>query len=120
LITTPFIDPETLIGLDAQAFAGGVGTPMIDAGRSPTLVLANADTVAPTMAVDSAGAVARAGEVASDGGIAIHGGPSGAGTVGARASSMFQGLSTAVRVVAPISWAMTRTGAVHAISGADW
>ena len=65
-------------------------------------------------------AVDVAGEVGADLGIHVAGPPSGAGTAGVRIENMLQANSVALRVVQPTTWAMVRTGAVAAISGADW
>jgi hypothetical protein len=80
--------------------------------------MANADGTAPTQAIDAAGAIATPGQVEI--GIAIAGAPMGAGTAAVVASSLYQNFATALRVVMPCGWALTRTGVVSAITGATW
>jgi hypothetical protein len=118
---SPYVDdPEMVIALDAALFASGAGVPEIDAGRSPTITMANADNAAPTQAIDAAGAIDTPGEVAPGAGIKIAGGAVGAGTAGVVAQSVFQTYSRALRVVARLDWSMLRTGAVAAVRDADW
>lgn len=113
-------DPGRLIAVDAGAFASAIGEPEILAGKNATLVMASADMVPPTHAIDDIGAVGPPNEVLPDGGIMVTGGVIGTGTANAVALSMLQQYSTAVRVVEPVAWTLTRAGAVAGVTGADW
>jgi HK97 family phage prohead protease/HK97 family phage major capsid protein len=107
----------TMVALDCAAFASAAGAPDYMVSEEATLTMANADATAPTQSVKADGTLDVATEVGPDLGIAVKGGPSGAGTAGAVAMSMFQQWSLALRLVLPVSWAMRRAGMVGAVTG---
>ena len=90
--------------------------------------MANADGTAPTqagVATDhTGGAIGTPEQVPPDGGIIVGGNttgaPAGASVAGYQAMSMFQQYSTALRMVLPTSWGLTRAGVVHSLSGVNW
>lgn len=111
---------NTVVGVDLNSFAAANATPTFNVSDQATLVMANADGVAPTQAVDAAGELDTAEQVNPGGGISVNGGPSGAGTAGAEAVSMYQTASTALRMILPTSWGMVRTGVVKHITNVNW
>lgn len=114
-----------VILVDAANFATGLGSPEFDASDTATLVMANADGVAPTQATLAGDrtALGTAEQVPPDGGISVRdtaqlaAGKVGEGSV---AISMFQQWAIALRTVLPISWGTTRPGTVQVIHGVGW
>lgn len=106
VIASTNVPANTAILVDAQYFATAFGTPEFDISDTATLTMANADGVAPTQAMDAAGALGTAGQVLRDNGISVAGGVSGAGSAGYQAQNMFQTWQTAVRMVLPLSWGL--------------
>ncbi len=90
--------------------------------------MANADGTAPTQAGDATdhtgGDLGTAEQVPVDGGIVVTGdttgAPSGTAVTGYMAQSMWQQYQTAIRMVMPSSWGMTRSGAAAYLSGVAW
>jgi len=120
-IGTPFLPPDSVVGVDAAYFAAAVDEFSVEVSPSAALVMADADAMAPTMAGTTAwgGAIGTAGEVPADGGIPIAGG-AGASVAGAVATSVWQAYSQALRVVAPVSFAATKPGGVQQVTGTTW
>lgn len=123
--TIPFIastnvPATTVVALNAADFATAFGVPEYDVSDTATLTMANADTTAPTQAIDFTGAIGTAGQVNPGSGIHVAGGDIDPGGVGVVAMSMFQQWSVALRSVTPISWAMMRPGVVSGLSGVNW
>jgi hypothetical protein len=89
--------------------------------RDATLVMADANGVAPTHAgaAVGGGALGTPGQVIPDGGIPVVGG-AGASVVGAEVRSMFQTAALALRMVWPASYAISRAGAVQVVSAITW
>jgi hypothetical protein len=126
LLTVPVISsgnvPATVaMMVDASSIAMALDAPMFDISQVATVVMANADTTAPTMADDgSTGAVGTAGEVPT--GVNVV--PSAAIAAGAGAGyvarSMFQTYSEAVRMIAPTSWALLRPNTVAQRTSITW
>ena len=121
VISSQHVPANTAILIDASTFATAFDTPIFDVSDVATVVEANANTTAPTMANSgAAGAVGTAGQVAVNGGIAVAG-TTGTGSTGYTARSMFQTWSTAVRMIAPTSWALLRgNAAVYQIQNLTW
>jgi HK97 family phage major capsid protein len=120
LIISVNCPPTIVVAVNASDFATGLGTVNFDISEEATLVMANADINPPTQAVKVDGTVDVAGEVGPDLGISVRGGPSGVGTAGSEAISMFQTWSIALRMVMPITWGMLRPGAISWLSGVAW
>lgn len=125
ILNVPFISSTTVpvndvIIVDAAYFATAFGTPEIEASDTATLVMANADSVPPTMANEAGtGNVGTPEQVPPDGGIPVTIG-TGAAAAGATAHSMFQQWSVALRFVMPVSWSMIRPGVIDRITGVNW
>jgi HK97 family phage major capsid protein len=120
VLASPFVPANTVIMVDAAYFASAFDTPDIDVSEQATLTMANADGVAPTQAMDAAGALGVANQVLPDNGISVVGGVAGAGSAGYRAMSLFQTWTLAQRLVLPVSWGLTHAGAVQALNGITW
>ena len=129
LIVSTNVPAEQVIIVDAGSFAAANGTPEFAVSDQATLVQANADGTAPTMAGDGSSApygnsdaLGTAGEVQPSSGTAVVGAadPATGASAGYTALSMYQVYSTAVRMVLPTSWALLRPGAVDQITGAQW
>lgn len=123
LINSDNAATDKVIILDAACFGSAYGSPEFDIDSSTVLVMANADTTAPTHATDGAGAIGTEGQVKPAGGLSVTGGEDAAGAAagaGKQAISMFQTYSTAIRLVIPLSFGMLRDDAVSVIDGAAW
>ena len=128
IIASTNIAAGTVMIVDADSIAIANATPEFMVSDQATLVQANADGTAPTMAgADNdytGGALGTAGEVKPDGGIIVTGdttgAPAGASVAGYQALSMYQVYSTAVRMVLPTSWGQMRSGAVASLSSVAW
>ena len=111
---------NTAIMVDASSLAMVLDAPMFDISQVATVVMSNADTTAPTMADDGSGAVGNAGEVQD--GIQVK--PGGATVpvhaAGYEARSMLKPNSEAVRMIAPTSFILMRTGAVAGRNALAW
>jgi len=125
LVSSLTVPVGDVILVDAANFATGLGSPEFDTSEHATLVMANADAVAPTHATDPIDStiVGVAEQVPPDGGITVYK-PSQrvAGKVGenAIAMSMFQQWSIALRTVLPLSWGKLRAGSVQWIDNVGW
>jgi HK97 family phage major capsid protein len=105
--------------VDVSSLAMALDAPMFDISQVATVVMANADITAPTMADDGAGAVGTEGEVHE--GINVVPANAGAAHVaGAGAVSMFQTYSEAVRMIAPTSWQLMRASTVASRTSLAW
>lgn len=133
LLGVPFIasttvNPATVVIVDANSFWGANDAPRFAVSDQATLTMANADGTAPTQAGDATdhtgGAIGDAEQVPQDGGIIVtgdtSGAPAGAAVAGYGAQSMWQQYQTAVRMVLPASWAMTRPNSVAMLTGVAW
>jgi len=96
--------------IDCADFGTAFGTPEFEVSEQATLVMADDDGVAPTMA--DTNAISAAGSLhVSDA----------AGTSPATAvRSMFQTWEMALRMVLPISWGLMRPNTVGYITGVSW
>jgi len=120
VVASQHVPAGTAILVDAGYFSSAYDGPEIDESAHATISMADARAVAPTQAIDAAGAIGTANQVIPDGGLAVHGAPTGAGTANYLALSMFQTWSRAVRVVIPLGFAMTKTGAVVTRTAISW
>lgn len=110
----------TIKGLVAANIATAFDLPEFDVNDVATIVEANADTSAPTMANGGAsGAVGTANQVPRNGGIAVEG-TTGAASTGYTARSLWQTYSTGVRTVIPASWGMIRGGSAATVENISW
>jgi len=121
VIASPLVPLNTAICVDAAYFASAFDPPEVDYSEQATLTMANADAVAPTQAgaAPLGGALGTAGQVVPDGGIPVAGG-SGASIAGVVAQSLWQTWQFGIRQVWPVSWGMTRPGAVAALNNLTW
>jgi HK97 family phage major capsid protein/HK97 family phage prohead protease len=105
--------------LDASKFGWAYGNPMMETSDQATIVLASADTTAPTMAVDAAGAVGPADQVIADGGIHVRNSSAfegGAGVGDFKAVSLWQINSVGIKAVMPIAFSMLVPNAIDQIT----
>ena len=130
LLNVPILSSTTvptgdIVIIDAASFAAANDTPNFAISDQTVLTMANADGTIPTQAAADAtnAAVGTAEQVPADAGIFVNSGdaagPDAVG-VGAKAMSMYQQFSTALRMVLPTSWGLTRAGSVGRITGAGW
>ena len=119
-ITSTTCPADQVIIVDRNSFAAANAAPMFSISDQATVVMANADDTAPTMAVDGAGDAATEEQVAAGGGISVSGGISGTDTAGAEAVSMYQTYSTAIRMTLPTSWAVLRPNTVDRLTSVSW
>ena len=128
VITSSNVPADMVIVVDSNSFAAANSNPEFAVSDQATIVQADSGAAAPTMAGGASdytgGDLGTAGEVKPDGGIIVSGdttgAPTGTSVAGYQALSMYQVYSTAVRMVLPTSWALTRSGAVAALSGVSW
>ncbi|MEP3333608.1 phage major capsid protein [Sedimentitalea sp.] len=108
LIQSANLPTDQVIAVDADSLFVALEQPEIDLSNSATLVMANDDGVAPSMAETDAVDVAGSIQVSDADG------------AGAQVRSMWQSWSVAVRFVQPTSWALARPGAVSVLTGVAW
>lgn len=120
VIRSQNVPQGTLYLVDAASIATAFDAPMFDVSDVATIVEANADATAPTMANGGAsGAVGTAGQVPVGGGIAVAG-TTGTASTGYTARSLWQTYSVGIRAIAPVSWGTIQPGAVVIVSGLTW
>jgi HK97 family phage major capsid protein len=122
VVSSANVPQGTAVAVDAAAFASAFDAPMFDVSDVATVVEANADGTAPTMAGVAGshpGAIGTIGQVPLDGGIPV-GGAAGAAQAGYTARSLWQTYSLGIRMVAPTSWALLRPGSVSALNTLKW
>jgi len=111
----------TAILVDAAALAVAFDLPMFDISQVATVIEANADGTAPTMADDGAGAIGTAGQVPAGGGIPLATDAATATpAVGYTARSLWQTYSEGIRGIWPTSWTLMRSGAVAYMTAVLW
>lgn len=124
VIYSGHVPQHTLLLVDASAIATAFDTPLFDVSDVASVVESNADATPPTMASDAAGAASSptSGIVPVDGGIPINeaGRPLGVADAGFKARSLWQTYSVGIRMIAPTSWGVLRTGAVEYMSATTW
>lgn len=96
--------------IDAADFGTAFGNPEFDVSEQATLVMADDDGVAPTMADTNAVSVAGSLNVSDAAGT----------TPPTVVRSMFQTWELALRMVMPVSWGMMRTGVVAYLTAVSW
>lgn len=121
IVSSEHLAVGTAYMIDISSLAIALDAPDFMTSQHATVVMANADDTAPTMADDgSTGAVGTQGQVPT--GINVI--PSAAILAGAGAGygarSMYQTYSEAVRMVAPATWALLRAGTVAGRSAIKW
>jgi hypothetical protein len=119
IIPSPFLADDVVIAVSVSHFASAFDPLETDISDAATVVLANADTTAPTHATGAAGVIGTAEQVPPDGGIPVSGG-AGAAMAGAQAISLWQTWSLGVRMVIPSSFGLTKAGAVQVVTGITW
>jgi HK97 family phage major capsid protein len=123
VISSQNVPANTAILIDASVFATAFDTPTFDVSDVATVTESNANGTAPTMAATAAqgaiGAVGTAGQVPVNSGIAVVG-STGAAQVGQQTRSLWQSYSVGIRMVAPTSWGLMRSGAVHSTTAITW
>jgi hypothetical protein len=123
VVSSARVPAGTVVMVDVSSLAMILDAPMFDISQVAAVVEANADTTPPTMADDGSGAVGTAGQVQD--GIPLHeAGASGAGApavaVNSTARSLWQTFSEGVRMVAPTSFLMMRSGVVATRNTIAW
>jgi HK97 family phage major capsid protein len=120
VISSGNVPQGVAIMVDASSVAMALDAPMFDISQTATLVMADADATAPSMADDGSGAAGTAGEVQ----VGVNVVPSAATVAGIGAGytarNMFQTYSEAVRMIAPASWLMMRSGVVAQRTSIAW
>jgi HK97 family phage major capsid protein len=123
VIASANVPQHTMVLVDAANLALAFDAPMFDVSDVATVVEANANGTAPTMAATAAqpaiGAVGTAGQVPVNSGIAVSG-STGAAAAGYTARSLWQTYSVGIRMVAPTSWAVMLAGSVQASDTTTW
>lgn len=121
VVSAPHIFPTgDVMILDVGSFVAANDAPRFMVSEQATLTMASADTTPPTQAEGAGGAVGTAEQVPPRQGIHVNEDLTQAFAAGARAQSLFQTYTTAIRMVLPTAWGMVRSGAVGRITGAAW
>lgn len=126
ILTVPIVSSGnvpygTAYMFDASSLAFALDAPMFDISQVATVVMANADGTAPTMADNAAGAaIGTAGQVNTGIQVVPEDGSTPVPAVGYTARSMFQTYSEAVRMVAPTSFGLLRAGTVAGRNTLAW
>ena len=124
VISSANVPANTAILVDAANLVLAIDSPEFDVSEQASIVMANADGTAPTMAgaggtLAGGGALGTAGQVPRTGGIHTAG-STGASTTGYVAQSLWQTWQVGVRMVQPVSWGVLRPGSVFATSTLTW
>jgi hypothetical protein len=93
-ITAPSLAADTVIAVDAGAFASALGIPEFSTDENPAVHMAN--PAAP---------------------ISVPGSPN---VVAAPVQSLWQTASVGIRTIAPVDWTMRRANAVAFMTGITW
>ena len=119
IIVSTNVPVGTVILVGASDFCTAYDAAEIMVDDVATVTMANADGIAPTQALDAAGAIAApAGSVGPGRGIHVGGaGTTGAGTAGYTAVSAYQQWLVNIRQVLPIGWTTRRPGVVVTRTG---
>jgi hypothetical protein len=96
--------------IDCADFGTAFGVPEFDVSEQATLVMADDDGVAPTMA--DTNAISAAGS--------LHVSDAAGTTPPTAVRSMFQTWEMALRMVLPISWGMMRSNTTAYVTGVSW
>jgi HK97 family phage major capsid protein len=113
---------DTCIMVDAATLATAFDATMFDVSDVATVVEANSDGTAPTMADDGSGALGTAGQVPRNAGIpvAVDATATPAASVGYAARSLWQTYSVGVRSVTPTTWGVIQAGGVIGLKSLKW
>ena len=124
VIYSGHVPQHTLILADAAAVATAFDTPMFDVSDVASITEASADSTAPTMASDDAGAASTpdSGIVPPGGGIPVGeaGRPLGLADAGFKVRSLWQTYSVGIRMIAPTSWGVLKDGAIVSMVATTW
>jgi len=110
----------TAVMVDVSSLAMALAAPEFDVSQVATVVMANADATAPTMADNGAGLVGTAGEVQEGIGVVPPAATLAGAGAGYTARSLWQTYSEGVRMIAPASWMMMRDGVVAGRNNLAW
>ena len=110
VIVSTNVPADQVYIIDAADFFTAFGVASFDTSEQTTLVFANDDGVAPTMADTNAVSVAGSLNVSDAAGT----------TPPTVVRSMFQTNELALRMLMPISWAQLRSGTVAWLSAVSW
>lgn len=113
----------TAILVDGAAIATAFDMAMFDVSDVATVVEANADLTAPTMASDAAGAIgSTANQVLRNGGIDVTDSQATApvASVGHTSRSLWQTHSVGIKAVMPVSWGIIQPGGVVGRNSLSW
>jgi HK97 family phage major capsid protein len=121
VIASGHVPQRRAIMVDAAYVAMALGGIEFDVSDVATVVEANADLTAPTMANYGASGAAGAepGRVAVDGGIKVEG-TTGTGSAGYTARSLWQTYSLGIRMVSQTSFGKTNAAAAQWVDSTDW
>lgn len=122
VITSENVPAASVVIVDAASFVAANDVPEFKISDEATLTMANADGTAPTQAESAAtaGTIGTPEQVPPKHGIHVNQDPTDAFAAGAQALSLFQTYQTAIRMVLPTGWGMTRSNVVAALSGVAW
>jgi HK97 family phage major capsid protein len=127
VVSSGNVPVKTAIMVDVSSLATAFDGPEYRISQEATVVFANADGTAPTMADDTgtagaSGAVGTPGQVPVDGGqeVAGDGQPTGTAGAGYIARSAYQQYLELIRAIWPTSFIMMRTGVVAQRTGITW
>lgn len=111
----------TAFMVDANQLATAFDPASFDVSDVATVVEANSDGTAPTMAEDptTPGDIGTAGQVPRNGGIMVSE-TTPTNAVGQQTRSLWQTYSIGVRAVKPVSWGFMQDGAVVYFTGLSW
>jgi HK97 family phage major capsid protein len=121
VVSSAHVTQGTAVMVDVSSLAMILDMPMFDVSQVAAVVEADAGAAAPTMADDGSGAVGTAGQVQA--GIPLD--DAGAATapavaVGSTARSLWQTWSEGIRLIAPTSFLMMRSGVVTTRTTIQW
>ena len=124
IVSSANVPAGTVIMVDADALVFALDPVSFDTSEVATVVDANADNKAPTMAGDGTpgGDLGTAGQVPADGGLAVSGNTTGTSFAapGPVARSLWQHYMVGVRLVAPVSWGILRPGSIAQRTSVNW
>ena len=122
VVSSNNVPTGTVMLVDADALVCAFDAPTFDVSDVATVTEANADTTAPTQAVQAAAdAIGAAGQVGPDLGQHVtENGVTRVAGAGYTARSLWQTYSAGIRMVAPTSWAMLRPNSVAQRTSVTW
>ena len=122
VVSSNNVPTGTVMLVDADALVCAFDAPTFDVSDVATVTEANADTTAPTQAVQAAAdAIGAAGQVGPDLGQHVtENGVTRVAGAGYTARSLWQTYSAGIRMVAPTSWALLRPNSVAQRTSVTW